>query len=184
MLTPYKGRNDLISLLKAGSFHRDFETLDLSIEELRSVFTSTPLDAKDNKMRLEKGNPFRLPAISPQPLAEESQKVSMPQSYDLVDTDISFSAWMVFGKIDSTISLPEARPLSICKTLARSTFPIRWPLAIWIICSRLTYSGNFDNRRFYTTEQAWKASRFLLPKPECISSCRVSPESCETESLQ
>ncbi|KAJ5910702.1 uncharacterized protein N7473_000005 [Penicillium subrubescens] len=68
------GRNDLISLLKAGSFHRDFETLDLSIEELPSVFTSTPLDAKDNKMRLEKGNPFRLPAISPQPLAEESQK--------------------------------------------------------------------------------------------------------------
>jgi hypothetical protein len=98
MLTPYKGRKDLITLLKASLFHRDFKTLDLTIEELPSVFKSTRLDARDHKMRLDKGNPFLLQAISPRPLAEDSQKVSVPQSYDLVDTDIYFTAWMVSVK--------------------------------------------------------------------------------------
>jgi hypothetical protein len=147
MLTPYKGRNDLITLLKAGPFHRDFETLDLSIEELPSVFKSTRLDARDHKMRLEKGEPLLLRAISPQPLAEDSQKVSVSQRYDLADTDIAFSVWMVSVTIDSTISFPQARPLLMCKTLARSTIPIRWSLAIWTILSRLICLGDLRQQK-------------------------------------
>ena len=45
MLTPYRGRGDRITLIKAASFHRDFEDLDLPIRELPSVFMSTPLGA-------------------------------------------------------------------------------------------------------------------------------------------
>lgn len=43
LLTPYRGRGDRITLLKAASFHRDFESLNLPIKELPSVFMSTPL---------------------------------------------------------------------------------------------------------------------------------------------
>lgn len=136
-----QGQERSYTLLKAGSFHRDFETLDLSIEELPSVFIlkSTRLDARDQKMMLEKGSPFLVQAIS--------QKVSMSQSFDLVDTDMSFSACMISVKVDSSISLPQARPLLICKTLARFKFPIRWSLAIWTICSRLIYLGDLRQQK-------------------------------------
>lgn len=43
LLTPYRGRGDRITLLKAAGFHREFEALDLPIRELPSVFMSTPL---------------------------------------------------------------------------------------------------------------------------------------------
>jgi hypothetical protein len=54
MLAPYKGRNDLITLLKADSFHTDFETLDLSTKELPSVFNSTRLGTRKHKIPPEK----------------------------------------------------------------------------------------------------------------------------------
>ena len=43
LLTPYRGRGDRITLIKAAGFHREFEDLDLPIRELPSVFMSTPL---------------------------------------------------------------------------------------------------------------------------------------------
>lgn len=43
LLTPYRGRSDRITLIKAAGFHREFEALDLPIRELPSVFMSTPL---------------------------------------------------------------------------------------------------------------------------------------------
>jgi len=42
MLTPYRSSNK-ITLIKAASFHRDFETMGLPIRELPSVFMSSPL---------------------------------------------------------------------------------------------------------------------------------------------
>ncbi|KAJ5628138.1 Zinc fingerCCCH-type [Penicillium lividum] len=42
LLTPYRG-SDRITLIKAASFHREFEDLNLPIRELPSVFMSTPL---------------------------------------------------------------------------------------------------------------------------------------------
>jgi hypothetical protein len=42
LLTPHRG-SDRITLIKAASFHRDFESLGLPIRELPSVFTSAPL---------------------------------------------------------------------------------------------------------------------------------------------
>lgn len=49
LLTPYRGRGDRITLIKAASFHREFEDLGLPIRELPSVFMSTPLTtAKPN----------------------------------------------------------------------------------------------------------------------------------------
>ncbi|KAJ5312770.1 hypothetical protein N7508_003600 [Penicillium antarcticum] len=43
LLTPYRGRSDRITLIKAAGFHREFEALDLPIKELPTVFMSTPL---------------------------------------------------------------------------------------------------------------------------------------------
>lgn len=43
LLTPYRGRSDRITLIKAAGFHRDFEALDLPIKELPTVFMNTPL---------------------------------------------------------------------------------------------------------------------------------------------
>jgi len=43
LLTPYRGRSDRITLIKAAGFHREFEALGLPIRELPSVFMSTPL---------------------------------------------------------------------------------------------------------------------------------------------
>ncbi|KAJ5247141.1 hypothetical protein N7468_002124 [Penicillium chermesinum] len=43
MLAPYRGRSDRITLIKAASFHRDFEDLGLPIKELPAVFMSGPL---------------------------------------------------------------------------------------------------------------------------------------------
>lgn len=43
LLTPYRGRSDRITLLKAAGFHREFEELGLPIKELPSVFMSTAL---------------------------------------------------------------------------------------------------------------------------------------------
>ncbi|KAJ5358856.1 Zinc finger CCCH-type [Penicillium cataractarum] len=43
LLTPYRGRSDRITLIKAASFHREFEYLGLPIRELPSVFKSTPI---------------------------------------------------------------------------------------------------------------------------------------------
>lgn len=42
LLTPYRG-SDRITLIKAASFHREFEDLKLPVRELPSVFMSTPL---------------------------------------------------------------------------------------------------------------------------------------------
>lgn len=42
LLTPYRS-SDRITLIKAASFHREFEDLNLPIRELPSVFMSTPL---------------------------------------------------------------------------------------------------------------------------------------------
>lgn len=44
LLTPHRG-SDKITLIKAASFHREFEGFDLPIKELPSVFMSTPLAA-------------------------------------------------------------------------------------------------------------------------------------------
>ncbi|KAJ6019596.1 hypothetical protein N7499_009438 [Penicillium canescens] len=43
LLTPYRGRSDRITLIKAAGFHREFEALDLPIKELPTVFMNTPL---------------------------------------------------------------------------------------------------------------------------------------------
>jgi hypothetical protein len=43
LLTPYKGKSDRITLIKAAGFHRQFEELGLPIEEMPSVFMSTSL---------------------------------------------------------------------------------------------------------------------------------------------
>ncbi|KAJ5873656.1 Zinc finger CCCH-type [Penicillium subrubescens] len=43
LLTPYRGRGDRITLIRAASFHGDFEELGLPIRELPSVFKSTPV---------------------------------------------------------------------------------------------------------------------------------------------
>ncbi|KAJ5902217.1 hypothetical protein N7495_002745 [Penicillium taxi] len=45
LLTPYRGRSDRITLIKGPQFHREFESLDLPIRELPSVFMSTSLPA-------------------------------------------------------------------------------------------------------------------------------------------
>ncbi|PLB37911.1 zinc finger CCCH domain-containing protein [Aspergillus candidus] len=43
LLTPYVGKSERITLLRAASFHPEFESLGLSIREVPSVFMSTPL---------------------------------------------------------------------------------------------------------------------------------------------
>jgi hypothetical protein len=43
VLTPYRGKSDRVTLLKAGSFHSEFSSLDLPVRELRTCFRSTPL---------------------------------------------------------------------------------------------------------------------------------------------
>ncbi|KAJ5166754.1 uncharacterized protein N7482_005535 [Penicillium canariense] len=43
LLTPYRGRSDRITLIKAAGFHREFEDLGLPIKELPSVFMSNSL---------------------------------------------------------------------------------------------------------------------------------------------
>ncbi|GIK00135.1 hypothetical protein Aspvir_004154 [Aspergillus viridinutans] len=43
LLTPYIGKRNRITLLKAASFHPEFKTLDLPIRELPEVFMSAPL---------------------------------------------------------------------------------------------------------------------------------------------
>ncbi|KAJ5975567.1 Zinc finger CCCH-type [Penicillium waksmanii] len=43
LLTPYKGKSDRITLIKAAGFHREFEELGLPIKEMPSVFMSTSL---------------------------------------------------------------------------------------------------------------------------------------------
>ncbi|KAJ5882698.1 uncharacterized protein N7473_011132 [Penicillium subrubescens] len=45
LLTPYRGRSDRITLIKAASFHREFKDLGLPIRELPSVFKSTPISS-------------------------------------------------------------------------------------------------------------------------------------------
>ncbi|KAL2823805.1 hypothetical protein BDW59DRAFT_92367 [Aspergillus cavernicola] len=41
LLTPYRGRADRITLIKAASFHPEFERLDFAVRELPAVFMST-----------------------------------------------------------------------------------------------------------------------------------------------
>ncbi|KAL2816480.1 hypothetical protein BJX63DRAFT_137076 [Aspergillus granulosus] len=41
LITPYRGKADRITLIKAASFHPEFERLDLPVRELPSVFMST-----------------------------------------------------------------------------------------------------------------------------------------------
>ncbi|KAL4866036.1 hypothetical protein BDV12DRAFT_173582 [Aspergillus spectabilis] len=41
LLTPYRGRTDRITLIKAASFHHEFNSLDLAVRELPTVFMST-----------------------------------------------------------------------------------------------------------------------------------------------
>ena len=43
LLTPYVGKSERITLLRAASFHPEFESLGLPIREVPSVFMSTPL---------------------------------------------------------------------------------------------------------------------------------------------
>lgn len=43
VLTPYRGQGDRVTLLKAGSFHNEFASLDLPVRELGTCFRSTPL---------------------------------------------------------------------------------------------------------------------------------------------
>ncbi|RHZ47716.1 zinc finger CCCH domain-containing protein [Aspergillus thermomutatus] len=43
LLTPYIGKRNRITLLKAASFHPEFKTLDLPIREMPDVFMSAPL---------------------------------------------------------------------------------------------------------------------------------------------
>lgn len=45
LLTPYKGKSDRITLIKAAGFHREFEELGLPVKEMPSVFMSTSLTA-------------------------------------------------------------------------------------------------------------------------------------------
>ncbi|PYI34489.1 hypothetical protein BP00DRAFT_54554 [Aspergillus indologenus CBS 114.80] len=42
LLTPYRGRTDRITLLKAAGFHNQYNTLDLPVRELPEVFMSSP----------------------------------------------------------------------------------------------------------------------------------------------
>lgn len=41
LLTPYRGKAERITLIKAASFHHDFSSLEFAIRELPSVFMST-----------------------------------------------------------------------------------------------------------------------------------------------
>ncbi|KAH8698469.1 hypothetical protein BGW36DRAFT_339586 [Talaromyces proteolyticus] len=52
MLTPYRGKSDRVTLLKAASFHQEFENLNLPIRELPSCFRSTPLNDALNSISL------------------------------------------------------------------------------------------------------------------------------------
>jgi len=77
LLTPYRGRSDRITLIKAASFHRDFETLGLPIRELPSVFTSTPLATTNGNIKPVtpiNGKPTP-PASLVKPVCKHYQKV-------------------------------------------------------------------------------------------------------------
>lgn len=41
LLTPYRGKTDRITLIKAASYHHDFSSLEFAVRELPSVFMST-----------------------------------------------------------------------------------------------------------------------------------------------
>lgn len=43
LLTPYRGRTDRITLLKAANFHSEYERLGLPVRELPALFMSTPI---------------------------------------------------------------------------------------------------------------------------------------------
>lgn len=43
MLTPYRGKTDRITLLKAANMHSEYESLNLVIKEIPHVFMSTSL---------------------------------------------------------------------------------------------------------------------------------------------
>ncbi|KAB8236455.1 zinc finger CCCH domain-containing protein [Aspergillus alliaceus] len=43
LLTPYRGKADRITLIKAASFHPEYDRLNLPVREIPAVFTSTPV---------------------------------------------------------------------------------------------------------------------------------------------
>ncbi|KAL1969411.1 hypothetical protein VTN77DRAFT_8849 [Rasamsonia byssochlamydoides] len=47
LLTPYRGKADRVTLIKAASFHPEFESLDLPVREIPSVFRSTPIAGRN-----------------------------------------------------------------------------------------------------------------------------------------
>lgn len=47
LLMPYRGMAGRITLLKGASFHREYESLGLSIAEIPSVFMATPLGSPE-----------------------------------------------------------------------------------------------------------------------------------------
>lgn len=90
LLTPYRGRGDRITLIKAASFHRDFESLNLPIKELPSVFMSTPLTPPNPTVPKPVGLINTKVASAPtngvkQPVCKHFQKVSLIY-YQLLET--------------------------------------------------------------------------------------------------
>ncbi|KAL5342125.1 hypothetical protein BJX70DRAFT_395100 [Aspergillus crustosus] len=53
MLMPFRGRTDRITLLKAASFHSEFESLDLFVKEIKGVFTSIQLPKDQDTPRFQ-----------------------------------------------------------------------------------------------------------------------------------
>lgn len=66
LLTPYRGKSDRITLIKAASFHHEYESLNLPVWELPRVFMSTA-----------PGGPIAPTAPSaPRPVCRHFQKVN------------------------------------------------------------------------------------------------------------
>lgn len=88
LLTPYKNDVDRISLIKEAGFNKEFKTLGLRVEDLTSVFRSTPLDGMSSSMKYEAvskeayQNPFtkaeKKNGTSPKQICQFSSKVDNP----------------------------------------------------------------------------------------------------------
>src|SRR5450432_797956 len=71
LLTPYRGRVDQITLIKAASFHPEYHALDLPVVELPFVFRSTAL----NGSTLTPANKHVLSSNTKEKVNKSSQKV-------------------------------------------------------------------------------------------------------------
>ncbi|OJJ99112.1 hypothetical protein ASPACDRAFT_29631 [Aspergillus aculeatus ATCC 16872] len=76
LLTPYRGRADRLTLLKAAGFHNQYNTLDLPLRELPEVFMSTPfagVHARESPSQSQIQSQIILPSPS-RPVCKHYQK--------------------------------------------------------------------------------------------------------------